>query len=296
MDRFLSITGMLSDFSAVVQLIWTVLPRDVRLAVVPKTAVLAARGAPTGMWEGLDSFPSWQALKEAILAYYLPLAQAQHVKKLFALQFRPGKGLQFRDTFLQHLSILTDAYVPNAALLLKHLQSVQYSKLAAVASVFMNGSAQWLPDQWSALLDAMVEADMVFAGKTDTDMGTTPKKASDGPPTANPPAAPWRQVKRKERGPRPPKNLPKRKRPTLSQGSGPSHQKAGGAVDQQEKFRAVKWADPDVQKAADEGRCINCLKKGHFGRDCPEPKVFRHRLSPGGQQGRPGKGKQSKNA
>jgi hypothetical protein len=118
MDRYLSVTGVTEDYDAVVKLVCTVLPPAVKLAIVPRASVLAYWGAGAGMWDGLEAFPTWQALRDAIIAHFLPLAPEKHVTALFALQFRPGTGLKFRDAFLQHLSMLDTAFIPNDAQLL----------------------------------------------------------------------------------------------------------------------------------------------------------------------------------
>jgi hypothetical protein len=254
------------------------------------------------LWDGLEAFSTWHALKQAILDHFLPLAQDKHVKQLLSLRFRPGTGRVFRRTFHQHLALLDAHYTPNPSHLLKHLQSVQYPRLAAIASVFMNGTAKWLPEQWADLLDAMVEADTVLAETVpapttlaaDQD-NRRPPNSSDPRNSQQPPAAEQRRGGKRSRPSGSKPHLPARKRngpPPTSQAAGagvrPSGKKpsarpqaSGSGLDDaaleasRARFQGIEWVDPAVQAAAREGRCVNCLKPGHISRFCPEPKVSR---------------------
>jgi len=292
MDRYLSVTGITDDFDAVVKLVWTVLPPAVRLAVVPRAAVLSYRGDTAGMWDGLEAFPTWSALRAAILAHFLPLAQEKHVNALFALQLKPGNGRQYREKFLQHCAMLDEAFMPNDAQLLRHLKATQYARLASVASVFMNGTARWLPKQWPALLDAMVDADVVLA-ETTVHKVVGVAQAADPTPSRTPAGAAWQPAKSRKRKGSGSANPPaKRSSGAGPSGSGSGSSRKGEPSLAKDRFLALKWKDPAVQAAADQGKCINCLQDGHFARECPKPKVHRARVATGIADG---KGKAPKN-
>jgi hypothetical protein len=112
MDRYLSVSGITDDYDAVVKLIWTVLPAPVRLAVVPSASIPSTRGDSAGMWDGLEAFPTWSALRAAILAHFLPLAQEKHVTAMFALSFKQGMGLQYREKFCSTVPCLMQRSCP----------------------------------------------------------------------------------------------------------------------------------------------------------------------------------------
>jgi hypothetical protein len=253
------------------------------------------------LWDGLEAFSTWHALKQAILDHFLPLAQDKHVKQLLALRFKPGTGRVFRRAFHQHLALLDAHYTPNPSHLLRHLQSVQYPRLAAIASVFMNGTAKWLPEQWADLLDAMVEADTVLAETAPAPTALSADPGNRRPPntfdplnTQQPPATEQRRGNKRTKPSGGKHHLPARKRngPSPSSkaaaGAGPSGTKPSarpqasrsGLDDaaleaSRARFQGIQWIDPAVQAAAREGRCVNCLKPGHISRFCPEPRVSR---------------------
>jgi hypothetical protein len=85
--------------------------------------------------------------------------------------------------------------------------------------------------------------------------------------------------------------------PKRSSGAGPSASGAGSSKKGEfspgkDRFLALRWKDPAVQAAADQGKCINCLESGHFAKQCPKPKVHRARVAEGKADG---KGKGPKN-
>jgi hypothetical protein len=228
------------------------------------------------------------------LAHFLPLAQEKHVSALFALQLKQGNGRQFREKFLQHCAMLDEAFMPIDAQLLRHLKATQYAQLASVAFVFMNGTARWLPKQWPALLDAMVDADVVLAETVQHKV--TAVQQADPTPSRTPAGAAWQPAEGKKRenmgsgSANPP---PKRTSGAGPSASGAGSSKKGEFSPAKDRFLAFRWKDPAVHAAADKGNCINCLQSGHFARECPKPKVQRARVAGGVADG---KGKGQKNA
>jgi hypothetical protein len=138
MDRYLEITGLLSDPSVVLRLVWSVLPEHVRTAVVPfDPSTITSMDAANSLWDGLDRFATWADLRAAIISHFRPLAQRKLVSALMSMTFRPRTCTTFRHSFLSMVTRLEPAYRPSDAALLARLQSVQYPKLASMPSVIM---------------------------------------------------------------------------------------------------------------------------------------------------------------
>lgn len=265
MDRYLSITDLHSDQAVVLQLVWCVLPEHVRTVVVPiDPSSVASCDVADSLWDGLDQFPCWTDLKTANISHFRPLAQRKHVVLLCVLRFRPYASRQFRQNFLQILSKLEPAYTPNDLEVLAKLQASQHSRLATMPSVIMfQGGSWWLPAQWLALLNAMIDVDTALA-ETAQPGGPSPQP---GPGSVATPKPSQGKGKGKRSWPgsnslSPPERTSAGQKSVGLAGSPPAMGAAGSAKangDRAERFRGLLWADPAVKRVADKGHCINCV-------------------------------------
>lgn len=229
------------------------------------------------LWEGGVAFASWREVVAAVKSRYGAQAQQRILDMLHDLSMTQGKVKEYKEEFFKLLKELDEGYKPSANELLNILQAAMYPELAAEEAVKWSSTADnlpvcWKPSEYLRLIDVCVNVDEALAEVA------AKKKAAKSKTTAKATVG----VKRKNGA----------SGSAEGASEGPSGGPSGGPSKKKRKgFSAIKWKDPQVQAAADAGRCINCLVGKHLSRDCPEKFVKRERLQGSkGPQGANGKG------
>lgn len=289
MDRYVSVTGLDRMSNSVLMIVWSALPDHVRMAVAPADYARAyCDDAGDSMWDGLDAYEHWPALRAAILAHYRPVAQAHHQDALTKLSFRRGKGRQYQQLFLRHLSRLDTYHRPSDVTLLRTLQKAQYTLLARMPSVVMhNGSTRWLPADWHKLLIAMVDADTAIAESDSAGPksgGPSDEDPKDPPAGGGPDSKKSDQRRTNGRGRKNKRNQdsaaggPSKvpKTDTTASGSGGKAAASGSGSSKSEalaRFEArMATATPQQKQWAKERKCTLCGSSEHFYRACKAKK------------------------
>jgi hypothetical protein len=251
---------------------WLGLPEHVRNSVV----------APEHRHDvgcGMEQFASYQALKSAVLAYYETRAQEQAVAKMQKAVAKSGRLEHYSTTVDTLFHVLTPAYAPNDAEMLRMIRAALPQALKSVPAFMFQPSTSdaWDPSQWRDYLKCMVQADRTLrhslqAGGTLTSGGFG---GSAGPSSGSGTRKPGSAVVDGSQHP---------------SGSAVHHQGGGhqGSVSRKRKGAAAQGtsgkrvaqasvapavplhnAAPRLAVPIAERKCYACGLLGHMARDCP---------------------------